>query len=173
MTIDMTHGRRAAACLVAGIGVVLTLVWVPGVASATTLDRDIRSVLEHGAPDGKRVSRNQIYWPKSGVTLTLSVRVPGKARAARFSDCPRGYACLWQDAGATRRRVQFYRYGRYVLSHYGMPAGRHQGASSQYNNQTGGAGAYLAGDPGTYWMYSPGNLPRRWNDKARVIHLVK
>jgi hypothetical protein len=171
MTIDMTHWRRAAASLVAGIAVVLALAWVPGEASATTLDRDVRSVLKHGAPDGKKISRNQIYWPKAGVTLTLSV--PGKARAAGFADCPRGYACLWQDAGGTRRRVQFYRYGRYWLADYGMPVGRHQGASSQYNNQTGGAGAYLAGDPGTYWMYAPGNLPRKWNDKARTIHLVR
>jgi Peptidase inhibitor family I36 len=180
MTIDTTLWRRAAACLVAGIGVVLALTLAAGAAQATpppdremrsALDREMRSVLEHGAPGGKQISRNQIRWRKAGVTLTLSV--PGEARAARFADCPRGYACLWQDSGGTNRRVQFYHYRTYRLAAYGMPPGRRRGASSYYNNQTGGAGAYLRGRPGTYWMFGAENLPRSWNDRARTITLIR
>jgi hypothetical protein len=68
--------------------------------------------------------------------------------------------------------VQFLRYGRYNLAGYGMPAGTHRGASSYFNNQTGGAGAYLSGSPGTYWMFEFGNLPGNWNDRAAYITLT-
>ena len=170
MTINTTDWRRMVACLVAGIGAVLALAWAAGDAQATPLDRELRSVLEHGAPGGKKISRNQIRLPKAGVTLTLSAR--GKARAAAFYDCPSGYACLWQDAGGTNRRVQFFNYRTYNLAGYGMPAGDHHGASSYFNNQTGGAAAYLSGSPGTYWMFELGNLPSKWNDRASHITLV-
>jgi hypothetical protein len=96
------------------------------------------------------------------VTLTLS--------AAKLADCPVGYLCLWQDVGYVNRRVQFYRYGTYNLAAYGMPPYTHQGASSYYNHQTGGARAILH----TYFDYEMrgyGNFYGATNDTGKSVTL--
>jgi hypothetical protein len=116
----------------------------------------------------------RVAWPRDGVTLTLAA--PGVARAAGMLDCPVRYACLWQDANGRGRRVQFFRYGEYRLAAYGMPPGTHRGASSFWNRQTGGAGAFLAGVDFTYPLLEDGNIPygnikRKYNDRASTITL--
>jgi hypothetical protein len=138
---------------------------------ATSVQRQIDQVLRHGAPGGRQTSPNQVSWARDGVTLTLFR--PDEAHAARFSDCPVRYVCLWQDANGTGRRVQFFRYRTYRLSAYGMPAGKRRDATSYANAQTGGAAAYLRGRGFKYWLFEFGNLPRTMNDKAVTITLVK
>jgi hypothetical protein len=137
---------------------------------AAKLQRQVDQVLRHAAPGARQVAPNRVSWPRDRVTLTLSV--PGRAQAAQFADCPRLYACLWQDAGGVGRRVQFFYYRHYNLTNYGMPPGTHRGASSAFNNQTGGADAYLNVGNTTYWFWAAGNIPRQFNDKARTITLL-
>jgi hypothetical protein len=69
MTIEMTLWRRAAACLVAGTGVVLALGWAaPGAQASQLLSSELRSVLEHAAPGAKVISSTVVKWPRQGVT---------------------------------------------------------------------------------------------------------
>lgn len=147
---------------------------VGGVSAAhPTLQQDVNQVLRHSKPGGRQVGRNQVVWARDGVRLTLLA--PGATRAGRSSACRRGYACLWQDANFRSRRVEFYRYRTYRLADWGMPAGKRRGASSWANHQTGGARAILTFALG--WFTMPpggeGNLPRRRNDAARFITLLK
>jgi hypothetical protein len=52
-----------------------------------------------------------------------------------------------------------------------MPAGTRRGASSYYNHQTGGAGAFLrGGNTWTWHMWGFDNL-HSLNDEARTITL--
>lgn len=139
-------------------------------APANGLQRQIDQVLRHAAPGARQTSPNEVRWARDGVTLTLFRE--DRAHAARFSDCPTKYVCLWQDANGTGRRVQFFRYRTYRLSAYGMPAGTRRDASSYYNAQTDGALAYLTGRRFTYWLFEFGNLPRKINDRAGSITLV-
>lgn len=143
-------------------------------AQATKLQRQVDQVLRHGAPGARQVGANRMRWPRDGVTLTLSVQ--RTAHTARFSDCKRGFVCLWQDGNGTSRRVQFYRYGTYALARYGMPARTHRGASSYFNNQTGGASAYVRGwrdrpsNIFTFWLIGHGNF-FALNDRASSLTL--
>jgi hypothetical protein len=170
--MTMRHLRTGAAGLAAAA--VLSAAAGPadaGAAHATKLERQVDRVLRHAAPGAKQVAPTRVTWPRDGVTLTLS---PTRgARAARFYDCPLRYACLWQDANGLGRRVQFLHYRTYKLAAYGMPAGTRCGATSYFNNQTGGAGAVLRGTRWTYWMFELGNLPRKLNDRARTITLMR
>lgn len=140
-------------------------------APATSLQRQIDQVLARGAPGARQTSTNEVRWAREGVKLTLFRA--DEAHAARFSDCPPRYVCLWQDANGTGRRVQFFHYRTYRLSAYGMPAGKRRDATSYYNNQTGGAAAYLRGRGFIYWLFEFGNLPRTMNDRAVTITLVR
>ena len=166
----MNYRRSSAIGLLAA-----TALAVPASADATPLQRQVDRVLEQSSPGGRQVAPNRITWPRAGVTMTLAR--PGTARAAALRDCPRGYACLWQDAGYTSRRVQFFHYRTYRLSAFGMPAGKRRGASSYFNNQTDGASAVLtfgvgANDrPLKLSMQGHSNLFGRFNDAARWITL--
>jgi hypothetical protein len=166
----MRHRRAAAAGLVAAAALATATSPAEG---KTTLQREVDQVLRHAAPGAKQVAPNRVTWPRRGVTVTLSVRAPGVARAAAAPlDCPVGYACLWQDSNWTNRRVQFYRYGKYRLAAYGMPPGTRRGASSYFNRQTGGAHASLIGADFIYPMLWAGNIERKYNDRARTIWLA-
>jgi Peptidase inhibitor family I36 len=164
------HARRGAVALAAAAA--LAVGAGPADASAeqsTKIQRQVDQVLRHAAPGARQVAPNRVTWPRAGASVTISES--GKARAARFSDCQLGYVCLWQDANGTNRRVQFWHYRTYRLANYGMPAGTHRGASSYYNHQTDGAGAFLRGKDFTWHMWGFDNLSYL-NDKARTITLT-
>jgi hypothetical protein len=143
---------------------------------AATLQRQIDRVLAHSAPGGQQIAPNRVTWRRDGVTLTLPV--PGQAHAAvGVKDCPRGYACLWQDTFFRSRRVQFFHYRLYRLAAYGMPPGKRRGASSYANHQTGGARAWLTffnalHEPFDIELFSNGSLHGRLNDAAHYIELA-
>jgi hypothetical protein len=167
----MRYARAGAAGLAAAAA--LAAATSPAEAK-TTLQRQVNEVLRHAAPGARQVGPNRVTWARDGVTLTLVA--PGVARAAGMLDCPVRYACLWQDANGRGRRVQFFRYGEYRLAAYGMPPGTHRGASSFWNRQTGGAGAFMAGSDFTYPLLEDGNIPygnikRKYNDRASTITL--
>jgi Peptidase inhibitor family I36 len=133
------------------------------------LQRQIDQVLQHSKPGALQIAPNQVQWPRDGVTLTFET--PGKAHAARFADCPRRYACLWQDTDARGRRIQFFHYRRYLLAHYGMPRFTPQGASSYYNHQTGGARAIVRANSVDIELHGQGNLAGNLNDRVKSITL--
>jgi len=137
-------------------------------ASSARLQQQIDHIIENSAPGARQVARNRVQWPRDGVTLTF--QPPGIARAARFTDCPERYACLWQDAGGQGRRIEFLRYGTYKLRAYGMPPFTHRGASSYYNHQIGGAKAILHADF-DFDMHGRGSLYGALNDRGRSITL--
>jgi hypothetical protein len=136
---------------------------------ATKLQREVNHVLHHSAPGARQISPNAVEWPRAGATLTLAV--PGRARAAGLASCPKRYACLWQDVGYSSRRVQFFHYRTYNLRAYGMPPFDHRGASSYYNHQTGGAKAILHADF-DFSMRGHGNLYGALNDRGRSVTLT-
>jgi hypothetical protein len=133
------------------------------------LQRQIEQVLQHSKPGARQIARNRVQWPRDGVTLTLET--PGKARAARFADCPRRYACLWQDVDGRGRRVQFFHYRRHLLANYGMPRFTPQGASSYYNHQVGGARAIVRANSVDIELHGQGNLGGALNDRVKSITL--
>jgi hypothetical protein len=132
------------------------------------LKRQVDQVLRHAAPGARQISPNRVAWPRRGVTLTLPV--PGTARAAGLSACERGEACLWQDFEAAGRRVAFVRYGTYNLAAYGMPRFTPRGASSWFNNQTDGAKAVLHAHF-DFRMRGHGNLYGALNDRGKSVTL--
>ena len=168
----MRHARVGSVALAAGAALIVAAA-PAGAAHRTTLQQDVNQVLRDSKPGGKQVGRNQVVWARDGVRVTLLA--PGTARAAASSACRRGYACLWQDTNFRSRRVEFYRYRTYRLADWGMPPGKRRGASSWANHQTGGARAILTFALG--WFTMPpggeGNLPRRRNDAAKFITLLK
>ena len=83
MTIDMTLWRRAAACLVAGIGALLALAWVSGDAHATAPDRELRAVLQHSPPGAKVISPTRVEWPRQGMTVMLKATKADAGSATR------------------------------------------------------------------------------------------
>ena len=124
-----TRMRRGTVWLVAAFVVALAVAGtaearVTG-AQASELQRQVDHVLRHSAPGARQIAPNRVTWPRAGVTLTLPV--PGTARAAGLADCPKYYACLWQDANYRNRRVQFLHYRTYNLRAYGMPPFTHKG----------------------------------------------
>ena len=142
-------------------------------APATSLQRQIDQVLARGAPGARQTSTNEKRWAREGVKLTFFRA--DEAHAARFSDCPPPYVCLWQDANGTGRRdaSSFFHYRTYRLSAYGMPAGKRRDATSRDLRQTGRAGASLRGRGFIYWLFEFGDLPRTMNDRAVTITLVR
>jgi hypothetical protein len=132
------------------------------------LQRQVDHVLRHAAPGGRQISPNRVAWARDGVTLTLAV--PGRARAAGLRDCERGELCLWEDFEAAGRRVAFVRYGTYRLRAYGMPRFDPRGASSWFNNQTDGAKAVLHADF-DFSMRGHGNLYGKLNDRGKSVTL--
>jgi hypothetical protein len=138
-------------------------------ASTAQLQREVDGVLRHSAPGGRQVSPNKVEWRRAGVTLTL--HAPGARRGDGWKLCPRRYACLWQDVGYESRRIQFFHYRTYQLRAYGMPPFTHKGASSYYNNQTGGAKAILHADF-DFSMVGRGSLFGALNDRGRSITLA-
>jgi hypothetical protein len=167
-----TRMRRGTVWLVAAFVVALAVAGtaearVTG-AQASELQRQVDHVLRHSAPGARQIAPNRVTWPRAGVTLTLPV--PGTARAAGLADCPKYYACLWQDANYRNRRVQFLHYRTYNLRAYGMPPFTHKGASSYYNHQTDGAKAILHADF-DFSMRGHSNLYGSLNDRGRSITL--
>jgi len=162
---DITRRRRRrAAGLAAGLGAALAVAGGGADAHATPLDRDLQSVLAHGAPGGKQVGKNRIQWPKQGVTLTLRTAQPGPWA------CETQHVCLYQDSRGRGRKIHFKQYGTYKLAAYGMGAGR-RGASSYYDNQTGSAGSTLIGPNFRLALVNFGNIPRSMNDRATRVRL--
>ena len=135
---------------------------------AARLQQQVDHVIQTSAPGARQIAPNQVHWPRDGVTLTLAA--PGKASAASWRDCPRKYACLWEDFDAEGRRIQFFHYRTYILSNWGMPPHTPRGASSYYNRQTGGAKAILHADF-DFSMRGHGNLYGALNDRGRRITL--
>jgi hypothetical protein len=133
------------------------------------LQRQIDQVLQHSKPGARQIAPNRVQWPRDGVTLTLEA--PGTARAARFADCPRRYACLWQDTDGRGRRVQFFHYRRYLLANYGMPRFTPQGASSYYNHQIGGARAFVRANSVNIELHGQDNFGGALNDRVKSITL--
>jgi Peptidase inhibitor family I36 len=184
MTMDQHGLRRGAVWLVATLGAALALAVATGVADsqaaltktqASKLQSSVDKVLRTAAPGGRQVAPNKIVWARDGVALTLPV--PGAARAAGAYDCRRGYACLWQHANFGGGRAEFYYYRHYDLRLYGLPPFTTNGASSYFNNQTGGARAVIDGDwypyPGTFALGStPKNLTSTYNDRVRGIRIA-
>jgi hypothetical protein len=165
MTIDMTPWRRAAVCLVAGVGVVLALAWAAGDARATSLDRELRSVVKHGAPGAKVVSPTRVEWPRQGATLFL------KPTKAEGNECKLYWVCLHEDANFQGRMVRFNYRGTYKLARFGMPPTRAKGASSWENYRWP---ATLIGPNFTHTIgYGYDNIPRSFNDRATYIRLKK
>jgi len=163
---------------IGGVALVLIVLLAPAGADATAsvtdvqaarLQREVQYVINHSRAGARQISPNRVQWPRDGVTLTLAV--PGEAHAARFADCPKRYACLWQDVGGAGRRIQFFHYRTYKLRAYGMPPFTHRGASSYYNHQTGGARAILHADF-DFSMRGAGNLYGALNDRGRSITLA-
>jgi hypothetical protein len=137
-------------------------------AQAARLQQQVDHVIEHSAPGARQIAPNRVQWPRDGVTLTLPV--PGEVTASSVRDCPRRYACLWQDFEARGRRIQFLHYRTYILSNWGMPPFTHRGASSYANHQIGGAKAILHADF-DFSMHGHGNLYGALNDRGRSITL--
>jgi Peptidase inhibitor family I36 len=156
-----------------GLAVAAAIAITPNATAASAgqsaqLQRQVDHVIQNSAPGARQIAPNRVQWPRAGVTLTLDV--PGKATAADVRDCPRRYACLWEDFEAEGRRVQFLRYRTYNLSNWGMPPHTPQGASSYANHQTGGAKAILH----THFAFSMrghGNLVGFLNDRGKRITL--
>jgi hypothetical protein len=166
MTIDMSPWRRAAVCLVAGIGVALTLAWAAGDAHATSLDRELRSVVQHGAQGAKVVSPTRVEWPRQGVTLLLKSTKRDRAGCLYR-------VCLYQDANWSGRMIQFSYRGTYKLARWGMPPTPKKGVSSYWNLR---GPAQLLGpnwtlNIGPYGNY--GHVPRSLNDRATYVRLSK
>lgn len=159
-----THTRRALIAL----ATVAMLALGASTADASRLQRQVDHVIASSAPGARQIAPNQVRWPRDGVTLTIPR--PGAATAAAYAQCPRQYACLWQDVHGLGRRVQFFHYGTYNLAAYGMPRFTHRGASSYYNHQTGGAKAILHADF-DFSMRSYGSLYGGLNDRGKSITL--
>jgi hypothetical protein len=171
MTNDMTLGRRAAAYLAATIGgLVLALALLPGDAPATPLDRELRSVLENGAPGGKQISRNRIHWPRAGVTLTLT----RSNKANGYWRCVKGKVCLFEHSDGFGRIIWFDRPGQHWLAAYGMAPNPRKGkGASSYMNRRRNA-ATLKGPNFRHNMSNDGrghNIPRSINDRASYVQL--
>ena len=129
MTIEMTLWRRAAPCLVAGIGVLLALTWVSGDAQAATSDRALRAALRDGPPGAKVISPTRAQWPRQGVTVEL------KATKAAAGYCETWRLCLWEHRDQGGRMIYFDKRGTFKLSAWSMGPNprRHKGASSYAN----------------------------------------
>ena len=162
---NITRRRcRRASGLAACLGAALAIAGGGADAHATPLDRELRSVLAHGAPGGKLVGKNQIHWPKQGVTLTLRPSQPAPWM------CESQHVCLYQDSNGEGRKIHFKQYGTYWLARYGMGAGP-RGASSYYDNQTGSATSTLIGPNFRLPLVNFGNIPRSKNDRATYVRL--
>jgi hypothetical protein len=156
-----------------GLAVAAAIAIAPSATAAPAgqsarLQQQVDHVIEHSAPGARQIAPNRVQWPRAGVTLTLAA--PGKATASSVRDCPRRYACLWQDFEARGRRIQFFHYRTYILSNWGMPPFTPRGASSYANHQTGGAKAILHADF-DFSMHGHGNLYGALNDRGRRITL--
>jgi hypothetical protein len=160
-----------------GIGMAALVAIKPAAGGATSalpavqaaeLQSQVDQVLRHSAPGGRPISPTQVEWARDGVTLTLAA--PGSARAANYANCPRRYACLWQDFDGVGRRVQFSHYRTYQLRAYGMPPFTDRGASSYQNHHTGGAEAILHADF-DFTLRGHGNLYGSLNDRGTSITL--
>ncbi|RGC68569.1 hypothetical protein C5N14_12785 [Micromonospora sp. MW-13] len=141
-------------------------------ASPDTLTEDrIRSILA-GDPHATRLSANQVAWPDDGVVLTLT---DGDADAAG-SWCGTGRACVHADANRGGYGYAFYYCQVYRLPNYGFPTGERAGASSWYNNQTGGAKIKFEDEWFTLTPvvagYGFGNMPSYMNDRAYWLTLL-
>ncbi len=164
-TDNTRTGYRRAAALAAGVAAALAMVGGVADAHTTSLDHEMRAVLAHGAPGGKQVGKNQIHWPRRGVTLTL-----GASKQAAWM-CESHYVCLYQDSNGEGRKIHFEDYGTYKLARYGMGAGR-RGVSSYYDNQVGAtAGSVLIGPNFRLRLRNFGNVPRIRNDRATYVRL--
>jgi hypothetical protein len=166
MIIDIKLWRCAAACLVASIAAALALTWAPGDAHATPVSKELRSVLENGAPGAKVVSPTRVEWPRQGVTLTL------KATARDRAGCLYR-VCLFEDANWEGRMIYFNYRGTYKLANWGMPPTPAKGVSS-YWNLRGPAeliGPNFRYNIGPYGNY--GHVPRSINDRATYVRLYK
>jgi hypothetical protein len=166
MTIDTTLWRRAAACLVAGIGVVLALAWAAGDAQARPLDREMRAVLQHAPAGAKVISPTRVAWPRQGVTLMLNQAKPN------WADCIGKWVCLWEHSHGRGRMIFFAKPGKYKLAAWSMgpdPA-HHRGVSSYWKRRLGGATLW---GPNFRHNVSPGkhNLPRDINDRSSYVQL--
>ncbi|MEV4132843.1 hypothetical protein AB0J72_11845 [Dactylosporangium sp. NPDC049742] len=120
-------------------------------------------------PAATRLSADQVAWPDDGVVLTVTGEAAG-------SWCGTGRACVYADANRAGYGYAFYRCGAYRLPEYGFPTGQRAGASSWYNNQTGGAKIRFEDE---WFTLTPvlagsgfGNMPSYLNDRAYWLDLL-
>jgi hypothetical protein len=163
--IDMTRWSRAAALLVASIGVALALGWAASDAQTRPLSGELRSVLQHAAPGAKVVSPTRVEWPRRGVTLWL------EPTQADVNHCLAYWVCLHEDANYQGRMIRFNYRGTYWLARFGMPPTRAKGASSWENYRWP---ATLIGPNFTFSLdIGYGNLPRSINDRATYVRVSR
>ncbi|MGK5672151.1 hypothetical protein ACSNOB_04800 [Micromonospora sp. URMC 106] len=143
----------------------------PATASPpNTLAEDRITEILASDPRATRLSANQVAWPNDGVVLTVTdVDATG-------SWCGTGRACIHADANRAGYGYAFYRCGTYRLPEYGFPTGQRGGASSWYNNQTGGAKIRFEDEWFTLTPvtagYGFGNMPSYMNDRAYWLSLL-
>jgi hypothetical protein len=180
MTIDMTHWRRMAACLAAGIAVMLSVAWAAADAHAhgdRSLQRAIDARLE-AAPGARQVARNQILFA-DGVRVTISP----SARAGSL--CGAQKFCVWADAGYQGVQASFpqctgNRPKTYNLRKYGLPPGKpgwvFSGVTSWRSNMANGKSAqFLDMQMGTLLRVSRrggGHMPASKNDRAAWVDML-
>ncbi len=168
MTIETTHRRRAAACLVAGIGVLLALMWASGDAQGATPDRELRAALRDSPPGAKVISPTRAHWPRQGVTLEL------KATKAAAGYCQTWRLCLWEHRDQGGRMIYFDKRGTFKLSAWSMGPNpsRHKGASSYANFRS--VPATLIGPNFRHNMAQDmlhHNIPSSMNDRATYVQV--
>ncbi|RKF29301.1 hypothetical protein [Micromonospora globbae] len=156
--------------------VITTFVLIPASAAPATASppnavaEDRIGAILAAHPDATRLSANQVAWPDDGVVLTVT-----DADTAG-SWCQTGRACIHADANRGGYGYAFYRCQTYRLPEYGFPIGQRGGASSWYNNQTGGAKIRFEDEWFTLTPvtagYGFGNMPSYMNDRAYWLELL-
>jgi hypothetical protein len=166
MTTEMTFARRAVACLIAGIALVLALVCASSEAQGRSPDAELRGVLEQGPPGAKVISPNRVEWPRQGVTILL-----GKAKAD-WSGCNGAWVCLYENAHGRGRMIYFAKPGKFRLKAWSMgpdPA-HHRGVTSYWKRRAGQAKLW---GPNFRHNVTAGkhNLPSSINDRSSYLQL--
>ena len=165
MTMDTTPWRRAAACLLAGIGAVLALAWAAGDAHAQTPNRQLRSAVHNGPPGARVISPTRVQWPRQGVTIRLRQAKPD------WAGCNGPWVCLWENAWGRGRMIYFKKRGTFKLSAWSMSGDpyRHKGVTSFWNRR--GRAATLIGPNFRLGLSNYGNVPSSMNDRATYVRL--
>jgi len=166
MTTEMTSGRRAAACLLAGFGIVLALAWAAGDAHGRPLDDELQAMLRQAPPGANVISPTRVEWPRQGVTVLLH------PTRRDWHGCNGAWVCLWEHADGGGRLIYFATPGRFRLKAWSMgpdPA-HHKGVTSYWKRRPGRA---LLWGPNFRHNVTAGkhNLPSSINDGSSYLQL--